>query len=152
MYDYKNDPIGQLCLNLAECSKSDMKFGSVLVKDGIVLGKGWNRLSTAEERRVLTHVDYAVHAEQGAIIEAICSQIDISGSEIYVLGRNKNKQLTTVDTKLFTCKRCAVSLVKLNISVNIPYVEGWLNLTPTEAYQSACNSHGYWTEFRSRKT
>lgn len=122
-----------------------MKFGSVLVKDGKVIGRGWNRLSTKEDRALLSHVDYASHGEQSAIIDAIKKGFDPTNGTIYVLGYGaKNKKLSIRDGKFFTCRKCPHGMMKYNIKVMIPTPKGWVKLSAEEALESAKEHKGYW--------
>lgn len=155
-FDYENDSFGKLCLELAEKSKGALGFGALLVKDGKILGRGWNHRPEPKERGIVTHVDYAIHAEQAAYVDARLQGISadkLIGSTIYVLGKalkGKNRgKLTIGDRKVFICKKCPVSvLIPHNISVHIPHYEGWCRLSPEEALQTTKEcGEGYWKKF-----
>ena len=152
-FDYINDKYGKICLELADQCKTDVGFGAVLVKDNKILGTGRNRLSTKQDRNLLSHVDYAIHAEQSAIVDALLKEYDIYDSQIYVLGlclRGKNKGNLTVRTeRIFVCSKCPHSFVKYNISVNIPHVTGWMNISSSEAMEigKKVANKGYWKDF-----
>src|SRR3990172_7363170 len=110
VFSYHDDPIGCVCLELAQKSRSKIGFGAVLIKDREIIGQGYNRLSTPWERRRLSHVDYAIHAEQACIIDALNHRRDVSGSEVYVVGmvltgRNKGT-LTVRSEKGYGCLKC----------------------------------------------
>jgi hypothetical protein len=153
MFDYRQDLIGRACLELAEECKTDVGFGAVLVKEGRIIGRGRNRRSTAEERARLSHVDYAIHAEQACILDAIDSGHDITGSEVYVLGialKGKNKGALTIRYEpTFVCSKCPHTFVRFNIPVNIPWKGGWFRLTPEEAMEVGTRlaNKGFWKEF-----
>lgn len=158
MYDYYNDIYGIECLNLAHKCKSDMRFGAIFVKENKILGRGWNRLSTVEDRSKihLTHVDYAIHGEQACILDAIQGGYDVSNGNVYVLGYSNKLQtrgnLSTRESKSFTCKKCAQALIRYAITVFIPHIEqGWIPLTGEEAMESAKGHLGYWTNFVNGK-
>lgn len=149
--NYREDPIGRRCLTLAAQSKSRMKFGAVLVKSGKVIGTGWNRLSTLKERKLLSHVDYAIHAEQAAIAYALLNGRNIKDSEIFVLGfvAKDPRKLSQRAKQVFICKKCPHSFLRFGIAVNIPHISGWIRLTAEEAARTAsvvCGK-GYWTKF-----
>ncbi len=152
MYDYLNDPIGKICLELAVRSKAQVGFGAVLISDHTIVGKGWNRRSTEEERYLLTHVDCAIHAEQACILDALFDS-DIRGSSVYVLGKvlqGKNKgQLTTREERVFICHKCPHAFMAYDISVYIPHVSGWQKMTATEAMESGKSFYhkGHWKKF-----
>lgn len=140
-FNYRDDPIGRVCLGLAKKSGSKIGFGAVLVKNGQIIGRGCNRLSTPWERRRLSHVDYAIHAEQACIIDALNHRRNVSGSEVYVVGMvltGKNKGTLTVRSeKGYGCLKCPHTLERYNTPVNIPYVHGWVRLSPREAHATA---------------
>lgn len=153
-YDFLTDYYGTLCMEEANKGKGRLSFGAVLIKDGKIIGRGRNRLTNSEERRLLSHVDYAIHAEQAAIVQALNSGIDPTDSELYVLGKiltGKNKgTLTTRNKKEFGCTKCPPTFIRFNITVNIPHIElGWLALTPEEAMLTGKNfvGKGTWSKF-----
>ena len=145
--DYKKDTYGKECLNLAAMSKSNMKFGAIVVRDAQIIGKGWNRLATKEDRGIIPHVDYCIHSEQAAILDAILRDEPLINAKVYVLGYGaRNGILSTREGKYFTCKRCSKSLVKFDLPVMIPTPTGWVELSPEEATESAKYHKGYWQE------
>jgi hypothetical protein len=156
MYDYLQDPIGQECLKLVDQCRAEVGFGAVLIKKGTtdtIIGRGRNRRSTAEDRRILTHVDYAIHAEQDCVLQALKSGYDVSGGAVYVLGKSlmgKEKgKLTTRDQPVFICHKCPHTFLRYNLSVFIPHIMGWMELTAKEALKSGLSFYhkGYWKKF-----
>jgi len=152
-FNYYTDVYGQTCLDLASQCKTSLGFGSVLVKDGIIIGKGRNKLSTKSDRCTLSHVDYSTHAEQAAIIDAIENNYNVLNSVVYVLGvvlkgHNKGK-LTIKEKPVFICSHCIHSLVRFSISVAIPLNNGWYVMSPQEAFISGkeMSGKGYWNNF-----
>lgn len=147
--NYLTDKIGVECLKLASNSKGGVRFGAVLVKGNRILGRGWNRLATKEERAVLSHVDYCVHAEQAAILDALSRGHKIIGSKIFVLGTNKLGDLTVKKDKVFICKKCPHNLREYNITVNVSHIKGWFELTADQAAKTAIPYYGkgYWDNF-----
>lgn len=154
MYNYYNDKYAQICLEMAQQCKTDVGFGAVLVRsDGVILGRGRNRLATNMDRMFLTHVDYAIHAEQDAIVNAIRSTYSVYDTSVYVLGmcltgKNKGK-LTTRTEDIFVCRKCPHAFIKYNIKVFIPHVEGWHSIEPYKALEigNKLAQKGYWKEF-----
>lgn len=153
-FEYESDKYGRACLKEAQKSKGQIGFGAVLVKNGKIIGRGWNRHSISKERKLHSHVDYAIHAEQACIIEALENKVDITGCEIYVLGivllGHAKGKLTTRTKRVFVCKKCPPSvLIPYNISVNIPYISGWVKLNPEDAMKTATElcGKGYWEKF-----
>jgi hypothetical protein len=148
MIDYLNDRYGKLCLTFADRSKGEMKFGAVLIKGRRMIGGGWNRLSTEAERKTLTHVDYAIHAEQAAIYDALYCEADLNGARLYILGYAKNhSHLSVREGAYFTCRKCPHTLIKFNIPVMIPTPQGWKKLSPELALESAKQHKGHWQKF-----
>jgi hypothetical protein len=153
MYDYKNDPYGKECLRLARKSKSIIGFGAVLVKDGEIIGRGWNRRSISDERAMLSHIDYAIHAEQACIIDAIKGGYDVVGCEVYVLGlvlRGPRKETMTIRTvPTFVCSKCPHTFIRFNTPVNIPYIHGWYQFSPEMALEvgKQVANKGVWGQF-----
>ena len=156
-FDYRANDFGRACLAEATKSKSTIGFGAVLVKDGKIIGRGWNRHSVPKERRLLSHVDYAIHAEQACIADALLQNIDISDSAIYVLGivltGSRKDELTTRSHKVFICKKCPPTLLRFDIPVHIPHMNGWVLLTPQQAERTAKKmcGNGYWKKFQNQK-
>jgi hypothetical protein len=149
MFDYGNDRYAKACLSEAEKGRSPMRFGSVLVKGNSIIGRGRNRLANAQLREKMKYVDYCIHAEQDAILDALNKGIDPSGARCYVFGyvaSGKYKgTYTTRETPVFGCKRCPHTLEKYNVSVVIPHVDGWVKLSPKEAKETANGISGIWT-------
>lgn len=153
LFNYHENPIGIMCLHQASHCKGDIGFGAVLVKDGQIIGVGRNRRSRLMDRMLLTHVDYAVHAEQAAIIDAITMNHDPHGGKVYVLGmvlRGSNKgSLTVRDTRIFVCTKCPHTFERFGITVFIPHQYGWMSMTAAEAMTTgkALRGLGYWNSF-----
>ncbi|MCH7758956.1 hypothetical protein IID20_01200 [Patescibacteria group bacterium] len=155
--DYSQDRYGRECLKYAQKSRSDIGFGAVLVKGKKIIGCGWNRRSTFLERKLLSHVDYAIHAEQACIADAILRGVDIQGSRVYVLGivlRGKQKgKLTARNEKVFICRKCPPTFIRFKVSVYIPCFHGWVHLSPKRAAKTAKEvcGNGYWRKFIQKK-
>jgi len=156
MYNYYNDEYAQICLGYATLCKTEVGFGAVLVnRYGKIIGSGRNRLSTKEDRELISHVDYAIHAEQDAIACALRTGQDVYNGSIYVLGRclsGKNKgKLTTREEDIFICRKCPHVFIKYNIKVFIPHVDGWHGIEPRRALEigSKLAQRGYWKKFVS---
>ena len=154
MYNYYNDEYAQICLGYATLCKTDVGFGAVLVsKDGEIIGSGRNRLATKEDRDLIPRVDYCIHAEQDAIACALRTGQDVNNASVYVLGKclsGKNKGKLTIRTEdVFICSKCPHVLIKYNIKVFIPHVDGWHSIEPHMALKIGKNlaNKGYWKEF-----
>jgi hypothetical protein len=144
-HDFRSDPLGRLCLELAQEGKAAQCFGALIVKDGQVVARGRNRRSQpGENERLGGGVDYAIHAEQAAVLAALDAGIDLDGAELYVLGlrlRGDDRGALSVRASdadhQFSCRRCARTLERAGLPVNIPLPSGWHRLAPEEALRSA---------------
>lgn len=152
MFDYNSDKFGSRCIDLTYSGKANVVFGAIFVKSGRVYGSGWNRRSRKSDTLWgVPHIDYCVHAEQAALIDAMKKGIKPTDGEIYVIGRIKSSNEITVrrGQPCFICKRCVKMLDKWQISVNIPHRSGWYKLSPQQAITTAELYHkdGFWERF-----
>jgi hypothetical protein len=153
-YNYEQDEYGKICLRFAKQCRTEVGFGATFVdRNGYLAGVGRNRLATNFDRRMIPHTDYAIHAEQSAILDAILKGYDIIGGQVFVLGlcltgKAKGK-LTTRTERIFVCRKCPHVLTKYDISVNIPYITGWMNIPAKEAMEIGTRvaDKGYWKDF-----
>jgi hypothetical protein len=144
-HDYASDPIGARCLELARESKAQVGFGAVVVRNGKIVGQGRNRRSEpGENARLGGDVDYAAHAEQAALLSALDGLKSLEGCEVFVLGEvrrgtdaGKLSVRKSDRERFFTCLRCARSLARFGVPVNIPLPSGWHRLTPELALETA---------------
>jgi hypothetical protein len=153
---YHLDWIGEACLKEAHRCKSEMRFGAVLVKRHRILGRGWNRRSTAEERAALSHVDYAIHAEQACVLDALSHGEVVEGGVVYVLGYSHHPKtrgwLTTRVSPAFSCTKCPHTLKRYDLTVAVGAEEGgWFFLDAEEAMASAKKHIGHWKNFTQGK-
>jgi len=133
-------------------NKCLIHFGSILVKDGVILGEGYN-FSLKEECRTICLKDginnreigknsaicYAVHSEWMAIIDALdrgYNLPDLTGSTLYIVGRYPNGEL--YKSKHFICTICARMLNFCGIKevVGLQF-EKKRKLSMNEAFESA---------------
>lgn len=152
-YNYELDRYGKMCLEFAKQCKTDVGFGAVFVKNNKILGIGRNRLANAYDRLMIPHTDYAIHAEQSCILDAIEKGIDVNNGHVYVLGlcligKNKGK-LTTRTERIFVCRKCPHVFIKYNINVHIPHITGWMKIGAEESLKigSRVAQKGYWGNF-----
>jgi hypothetical protein len=144
-YDYEQDPLGAACLALARQGKAQQCFGALVVKDGEIVAMGRNRRSVAGENESLGGgVDYAIHAEQAAILDALESGVDLTDASVYVLGtvlrgaaKGKLSVRASDSDQQFSCLRCARTLAAYDVPVFIPLPSGWHRLAPEETLESA---------------
>lgn len=127
---------------------------TVYLKDGHYLGGvGRNRLATNFDRKMIPHTDYAIHAEQSSILDAMLHGYDVEGGQVSVLGLclhgSSKGKLTTRTERIFVCRKCPHVFMKYNISVNIPFVTGWMNIPAEEAMTIGrmVADKGYWKDF-----
>jgi len=151
LVNYRNDPYGAACLDLAARSKGTMAFGAVLVQGSKIIGRGWNRRSVATERAALTHVDYAIHAEQACVFDAWSKHAKLSHGTVYVLGYSNvpttRGKLSVRDGPSFTCRKCPHTFQRYGLTVCVPTPHGWVEMTADEALRSAEEHVGYWSTF-----
>lgn len=154
MYDYARDRFGKACIGEAKLSKSNIGFGAVLVKNNRIIGRGRNTLPTKQERTVLNYIDYAIHAEQQCVVDALLKGKNISGAEIYVVGviMRGPKKGTIAFQSSFVCRNCPPSvLLRFKLSVHIPTSHGWKKVSPATAAKSSKKFHGtgHWKRIAS---
>jgi hypothetical protein len=65
-----------------------------------------------------------------------------------LMGKAKGT-LTTRTEKIFVCSKCPHTFIKYNVSVNIPHVNGWINISPEESLEigKKVANKGYWKNF-----
>ena len=152
--DYRQDARGKACLKLSGNSKAKMRFGAILVKGRKTIGRGWNRRATDRDRALLSHVDYAIHAEQAAIVDAIENGHDPQGGKIYVLGEvacgPNCGHLSARRKHFFGCLKCPHAFQRFEIVVHIPTTTGWVGLTGEQALKTARNHRGHWKRLVSK--
>tara|TARA_R110000782_G_scaffold187656_2_gene277794 strand:- start:234 stop:686 length:453 start_codon:yes stop_codon:yes gene_type:complete len=94
---------------LASFSKDpSTKIGALLVRDEMIIGRGWNRLAKGFEDTDLNwsrprKYDIVVHAEQSSIYDAAFRGNSTEGSEMY--------------SNYAACTNCAKAIVSSGISV-----------------------------------
>jgi deoxycytidylate deaminase len=121
------------CLDLAVRSKGETRFGSLVVKNGRILGRGWNHFARPEEGPI--RMGYAFHAEVAAMNDALSRGHSLAGADIYVAGYfAKGGNLYLPTTAHFSCDRCPKYMGEQGIrGVYIPNAGGWRFLTLEEA-------------------
>lgn len=129
------------CIRLAELSKGDERYGSLLVKDGRIIGKGYNRAivhpSFPKLKRII-YQGYANHAEIESLNDALMKKRGVKGAEIYVGGFFPKKDNLLFLHDEFTCRRCVPILAAYNISkINVPTLQGWVPKNMDEAMKEA---------------
>jgi len=138
------NPFYKECIQLAMCSKSaDQRYGSLLVKNGTILGRGYNRAvahpSFGKLERVI-YQGYSNHAEIEALNDAIAKGYDVKHAEIYVGGYFPKKNGLLFLKNEFTCLKCPPIIKSFAVtSINIPSPQGWLSKNPDEATDEARN-------------
>lgn len=137
-----SDPIYRQCLELAQSSKSAQeRYGSLLIKDGYLLGSGYNRAIVHPSFPKLyrpIYQGYANHAEVEALNDGIMAGYDVDGAEIYVGGYFPKKDGLLFLHDEFTCRRCPPVLESYGITtINVPTPDGWVARTIHEAHAEA---------------
>ena len=140
------------CWVFAQKSKAEIRFGAFIEKNGQVLGFGWNRRSTEDERRFY-HVDYCTHAEEAALFMALARGANLNGPALYISGFLKNGKPFLRPRKYFTCRRCANRvLIPHGLPVKVRTKSGWQELSSAEALRSSLKflKKGFWIKLAKR--
>lgn len=95
---------------IEQALRSDMGFkhGAVIVKDGLIVSRGFNYIY--KDRRSKNH--YSMHAERSAIYKALHCKVDLDGASIYVVRLNNLGNLSHSKP----CYHCAQKIIELNIT------------------------------------
>lgn len=133
-----DDPFYIECIRLAGFSKgTNQRYGSLLVKNGVVLGRGYNRAiahpSFGKLKRMI-YQGYSNHAEIEALNDALMRGCDVQNAEIFVGGYFPKENGLLFLHNEFTCLRCPPILTSFAISkINVPTPQGWLPRSLNEA-------------------
>lgn len=141
------------CWELADkspCSK--MKFGSVIVKKGEIIGSGFNHpahscieelcdpcIRSGVKSSMLLERCTAVHAEQAAIINAFTNGYsDLSDAVLYVAGKFPDgRKLIKTKPGLY-CSFCSRIIAESGIKeVMVPTVDGAASMTIEEVLKTS---------------
>ncbi|HKC04675.1 MAG TPA: hypothetical protein VKC54_02285 [Patescibacteria group bacterium] len=136
-----NDAFYQECISLAQLSKGDERYGSLLVKNGKIIGKGYNRAivhrSFPKLKRII-YQGYANHAEIEALNDALMKKRGVKNAEIYVGGYFPKENGLLFLHHEFTCTKCVPILASYKVSkINVPTPYGWISKNMDEALEEA---------------
>lgn len=140
------------CWELAsnsDCKK--MKFGSVIVIEGNIIGRGYNHVAHPSlndlcnpciRQGVLSgtraELCTAIHAEQAAIIDAHKNTRNLSEATLYVAGINSDGSRFVKDSPFFYCTVCVRLIAGEEIDrIVVPTVDGDAALFLPEALKTA---------------
>lgn len=133
--DIIQDEYYRRCLENAIKSKSDSeRYGAILVKDGKILGEGYNRAISHTYFKLdrILKQGYANHAEVEAMNNALEKEYDITDSDIYVAGYFPKTGILFFKEE-FTCKLCLPYFKKFQIrNIFVPLPSGWKKRTEEE--------------------
>lgn len=133
-----HDPWYQLCLHEAMQSKSSIeRYGSVLVNNEQVIGRGHNRRVSKSDEGV--RMGYANHAEVEALNDALRNGYETQGSKLFVAGYfPENGSLHIRDSLNYTCHKCPKYLKESGvIEIHVPLILGWKALSIDKALECA---------------
>ena len=143
------DSIFWECIQLAQNSKgAHQRYGSVIVKDGKIVGRGYNRAIAHPSFGKLVrpiYQGYSNHAEVEAICDALMNGANIADSSLYVAGYfPKLGDLLILKRRFdFICDRCPPIIRRYPIlTVNLPTSMGWI---------SQRNDQNFWEAERVNK-
>lgn len=130
-------------------SKSDKeRYGSCLVKDGHIIGMGWNRAIAHPNFRLerTIRMGYANHSEIEAMDCAPRKRFDLQGADVYCSGyfpfsQDRFPFTNTFFIKrgaFFTCIRCPPYMTKFGVeNIYVPTLTGWQGLSIEDALKDA---------------
>lgn len=139
-----SDPFYTECIRLAKYSKaSEQRYGSLLVKNNAIVGRGYNRAIAHPSFGKLDRIvyqGYANHAEIEALNDAIMNGYDVSGAEVFVGGYFPKENNLLFLKNEYTCLKCPPILKRFNIkAINVPTPGGWLAKNIDESMIEANN-------------
>lgn len=128
------------CISLALKSKGKERYGSLLVKDGAIIGEGFNRaiahVSFGKLERVIRQ-GMANHAEVEAINDAISRGENTKGASLYVAGFFPSQGLLFFKNA-YTCVRCLPHIKAHEICcICIPKPKQWFEKSLSAALTDA---------------
>lgn len=122
---------------VTSCSTLNVKFGAVIVKDGVVVSTGFAQRALDEEHPISEQPLLWLHSEEVALLGALKSQTDISGADIYVLGKRENGEVRHSDYS-YCCVVCSRLLLQSGIrQVIYPSSEGWKKVSVRQMFEDA---------------
>lgn len=133
------DDLYLLCIELAMRSKGEERYGSLLVREDTIIGRGYNRAIAHPsigrlEREIRQGM--ANHAEIEAINDALSAKRDPEGSELYVAGYFAPGKLFFKTQ--YTCTKCIKHIKALGIeSIYVPTPDAWMKKSIDVAAQEA---------------
>ena len=121
------DPLYRDCIQTATRSKGNERYGSLILKEGRVIGRGFNRAIAHPAFRLerVLKQGMANHSEVEALHDALMHLEDTQGADLYVAGFfPRTGQLFMHRT--FTCVRCIPYLQEAGIeNIFVPMPDGW---------------------------
>ena len=118
---------------LVEQSDLETKCGAVIVRDKKILSSGSAHIITPNNESG----QLQIHAEESAILNALNHQVDVSGSDIYVLLLRKSGEIRHTDSS-YSCVVCSRLLAQTRISnVIYPTPTSWEKITVAEMLNKA---------------
>jgi deoxycytidylate deaminase len=135
------------CIKLALMSKGNERYGSVLVSNSQIIGKGFNRAIAHPSFKLerIVKQGMANHAEIEALNDALMNGLEVKGSSIYVAGYFPSTKQLFFKTD-YTCVKCIPYLEKYGIGeIFVPLPFGWvgksLDLALSEAKKFKNGTH-----------
>jgi len=113
------------CIRAALVSKGSLQnYGSILVKNDRIIGRGYNRLIQFRDK---IRQGYANHAEINAINDALRQKRDTRGSTLYVAGFFPTERMLCLRSEPnYTCTRCIPGMEEYGVKLlAVPTLSGW---------------------------
>ena len=137
----RRDNYWQVCIDLAKNSRSqNQRYGSIIVKDEHIIGKGWNRLLGQKEQFPF-RTSFFLHAERAAMGNAILEHREeiLEGAIIYVAGFfcKEKKPFISRICNSNSCISCTKLYLNFGLWGAFPKKGGWSIISPNQAYENA---------------
>jgi hypothetical protein len=116
------------CISLALRSKGEERFGCLAVKNGEVIGEGFNRAIATPAFKLdrIIRQGYANHAEIEAMNDALSKGYDIRGCELFTAGYFPDLGRLEF-TDQYNCMKCIPYMERYGIAgLNDPMPNGWV--------------------------
>jgi hypothetical protein len=127
-------------MQLALKSKSKtQRYGSLLLKDGVIIGRGYNHRNNGIELIDMRKGNLGNHAEVHALDDALRGGFDVRGSTLYAAGYFPNTGLLFIREELsYSCEECPVYLQDYGVvEIRVPLLTGWGELRIYDALSYA---------------
>lgn len=133
-----SDPFWRRCIDLALRSQGkEQRYGSVVIKNGKIIGEGWNRLLGRGEPFPF-RTSFFLHAEKAAIGQALLEIKSLVGARLCVSGLLvEEKRPIVFKNPTSTCVGCAKLYPRFGIDLWSMTPNGRILISGNSAYEAA---------------